>query len=207
MKNTFLKNCLALFLITLVAGLVLASVNEITKEPIAAAEENARLSAYEIVYPDVKFKTLDNTDELLKKSADVLKQAKLSQCTVDDVLLATDKNGNTVGYVVAATSPSGYGGNVQVAIGISKADNKITGFTVLSHSETAGLGAKITEDNFISQFTGKSADGIKYTKDGAVSENEVDAISGATISTNAVTEAVNSALTFYNAELKEADIK
>lgn len=119
MKNKFLKNCLALFLITLVAGVSLAFVNEITKEPIAKAQDKARLEAYEVVYPDAQFEALDNTDEILKASSASLKKESLSQCTVDDVLKATDKNGNLIGYVFSATSPSGYGGDVKVAIGVS----------------------------------------------------------------------------------------
>ena len=99
MKNKFLKNCLALFLITLVAGVSLAFVNEITKEPIAKAQDKARLEAYEVVYPDAQFEALDNTDEILKASSASLKKESLSQCTVDDVLKATDKNGNLIGYV------------------------------------------------------------------------------------------------------------
>ena len=106
MKNKFLKNCLALFLITLVAGVSLAFVNEITKEPIAQAQDKARLEAYEVVYPNAKFQTLENTDEILKNSKASLKKENLSQCTVDDVLKATDENGNTIGYVFSATSPS-----------------------------------------------------------------------------------------------------
>lgn len=205
MKNTFIKNCLALFIITLVAGTALACVNEITKEPIAKAEEQARLDAYSVVYADAEFEVLDNTDELLSKSVTILETHGLSHCSVDDVLAAKDKDGNLIGYVMSATSPSGYGGDIQIALGISCADNTITGFTVLSHSETAGLGAKAAEDEFESQFDGKIADTITYTKDGNAIDTEIDAISGATITTNAVSEAVNSALALYNSELKEAD--
>lgn len=205
MKNKFLKNCLALFLITLVAGVSLAFVNEITKEPIAQAQDKARLEAYEVVYPNAKFETLDNTEEILKNSSASLKKENLSQCTVDDVLKATDESGNTIGYVFSATSPSGYGGDVKVAVGVSNKDNSITGFTVLSHSETAGLGAKATEDEFKSQFIGKSANGINYTKTGSSLDSEIDALSGATITSNAVCEAVDSALAVYNNQLKEVD--
>ena len=205
MKNKFLKNCLALFLITLVAGVSLAFVNEITKEPIAQAQDKARLEAYEVVYPNAKFETLDNTEEILKNSSASLKKENLLQCTVDDVLKATDESGNTIGYVFSATSPSGYGGDVKVAVGVSDKDNSITGFTVLSHSETAGLGAKATEDEFKSQFIGKSANGINYTKTGASSDSEIDALSGATITSNAVCEVVDSALAVYNNQLKEVD--
>ena len=194
MKNKFLKNCLALFVITLVAGISLAFVNEVTKEPIAKAQDKARLEAYEVVYPNAEFKVMDNSDEILKASSKSLEKENLSQCSVDDVLAVTDKNGNLIGYVFSATSPSGYGGDIKVAIGVSNKTNKITGFTVLSHSETAGLGAKATEDEFKSQFIGKSANGINYTKNGASNDTEIDALSGATITSNAVCEAVDSAL-------------
>ena len=201
MKNKFLKNCLALFVITLVAGVSLAFVNEVTKEPIAKAQDKARLEAYEVVYPNAEFKVMDNSDEILKASSKSLEKENLSQCSVDDVLAVMDKNGNLIGYVFSATSPSGYGGDIKVAIGVSNKTNKITGFTVLSHSETAGLGAKATEDEFKSQFIGKSANGINYTKNGA----SIDALSGATITSNAVCEAVDSALAVYNYQLKEVD--
>lgn len=205
MKNKFLKNCLALFVITLVAGVSLAFVNEVTKEPIAKAQDKARLEAYEVVYPNAEFKVMDNSDEILKDSSKSLEKENLSQCSVDDVLSVMDKNGNLIGYVFSATSPSGYGGDIKVAIGVSNKTNKITGFTVLSHSETAGLGAKATEDEFKSQFIGKSANGINYTKNGASNDTEIDALSGATITSNAVCEAVDSALAVYNYQLKEVD--
>lgn len=205
MKNKFLKNCLALFVITLVAGISLAFVNEVTKDPIAKAQDKARLEAYEVVYPNAEFKVMDNSDEILKASSKSLEKENLSQCSVDDVLAVTDKNGNLIGYVFSATSPSGYGGDIKVAIGVSNKTNKITGFTVLSHSETAGLGAKATEDEFKSQFIGKSANGINYTKNGASNDTEIDALSGATITSNAVCEAVDSALAVYNYQLKEVD--
>lgn len=205
MKNKFLKNCLALFVITLVAGVSLAFVNEVTKEPIAKAQDKARLEAYEVVYPNAEFKVMNNSDEILKASSKSLEKENLSQCSVDDVLAVTDKNGNLIGYVFSATSPSGYGGDIKVAIGVSNKTNKITGFTVLSHSETAGLGAKATEDEFKSQFIGKSANGINYTKNGASNDTEIDALSGATITSNAVCEAVDSALAVYNYQLKEVD--
>ncbi len=168
MKSGFLKNCLALLAITLVAGFALSAVNEITKEPIALAEEKARSEAYQTVFADVQFDTVEDAEALMMRF-----QAENTYCSVDDVLEAKDKNGNSIGYVMSATSPSGYGGD------------------------------KCTEDFFTSQFAGKSAHGISYTKTGASDNTQIDAISGATVTTNAVTEAVNCALDFYNKMLKE----
>ena len=67
----------------------------------------------------------------------------------------------------------------------------------VSNNETPGFGANCTNPEFTSQFKGKSASGkISFNKSGATSDNEIDAISGATITTNAVTEAVNGAIIF-----------
>ena len=198
MKSSFFKNCLALLAITLVAGFALSAVNEITKEPIALAEEKARSEAYQTVFSGAQFQAVENAEELLSKF-----NTENAYCSVEDVLEAKDENGNSIGYVMSATSPSGYGGDIRVAVGISSETEEITGFSVLANSETAGLGAKCTEDFFTSQFAGKSARGISYTKTGASDNTQIDAISGATVTTNAVTEAVNCALDFYNTALKE----
>lgn len=202
-KSSFLKNCIALLVITLVAGLALSAVNEITKEPIAKAEETARLEAYETVFPNAEFETPQDLDALLEGGQAAIDSAGLSGCTVSDILYANDTNGNRIGYVVAAVSPSGYGGDISVAVGIDSKTNTVTGFSVLSNSETAGLGAKCTDDEFTSQFKGKDATSIEYVKGGGAAGNQIDAISGATVTTNAVTEAVNSALTVYADVLKE----
>ena len=202
-KSSFLKNCVALLVITLVAGLALSAVNEITKEPIAKAEETARLEAYETVFPDAEFEIPQDLDALLEGGQAAIDSVGLTGCTVSDILYANDANGERIGYVVAAVSPNGYGGDISVAVGIDAKTSTITGFSVLSNSETAGLGARCTEDEFVSQFAGKDATSIEYVKGGGAAGNQIDAISGATVTTNAVTEAVNSALAVYGNVLKE----
>ena len=196
-KSSILKNTLVLFAVTFVAVLALAVVNQITKEPIAQAEINARAEIYRVVYPDAQsFAEIENSEVLIEDSAQMLSGAGYDGCFVNDALAVTDSSSNTVGYVIAATSPSGYGGELQIAVGITN-EGKITGFNVVSNNETAGLGSKCTEPDFTSQFAGKTAQILSYTKSGASADNEIDAISGATITTNAVTEAVNSAIVFY----------
>ncbi len=203
-KSKVLKNCVALLLITLVAGLALSAVNEITKEPIAKAEQQAKMDAYNTVLPNASFEEPENKQTLLNEAASALDEAGLSKCSVDDLYFAYNDSGKKIGCVMSATSPSGYGGDIKVAVGISYETNQITGFSVLSNSETAGLGAKCTEDGFTAQFAGKSATKLEYVKGGGASgDTQIDAISGATITTNAVTEAVNAALAFYNFALKE----
>ncbi len=195
-KSSVLKNTLVLFAVTLVCVLALAVVNQVTRGPIEQAEINARAEIYKNVYANANsFAQIDNTEELLEKAPEVIASAGLDGCFINDVLAVNDASGAVEGYVIAATSPSGYGGDIQVAVGIK--DGTITGFEVVANSETAGLGSKCTEPDFTSQFAGKPAARLEYSKTGATEDNQIDAISGATITTNAVTEAVNAAIIFY----------
>lgn len=197
-KSNLFLNTFILALVSVVLVLCLAVVNQLTMGPIQEAEINARAEAYKAVYPTAeKFAEIDDAESLIEKSAEVLEKADLAGCSINDVLAVTDASGSIKGYVISATSPNGYGGDVQIAVGI--ADGKLTGFDVISNSETPGFGAKCTEDEFKKQFAGKAAKTLSYTKNGAKSDTEFDAISGATITSNAVQEAVNAAITFYQA--------
>lgn len=200
-KSGILINTLVLFAVTFVAVLALAVVNQITREPIAQAEINARAEVYRIVYPEAEnFAEIEDSENKIKNSAQMLTDAGYDGCFINDALAVKDKDGTITGYVIAATSPNGYGGDLQVALGITL-DSTITGFNIVSHSETAGLGSKCTESDFTSQFLGKPAMILEYTKTGASADNEIDAISGATITTNAATEAADAAITFYQRSL------
>lgn len=195
-KSGIIKNTLVLVAVTFVAILALAVVNQITKEPIEQAEIAARAEIYKVVYANANsFTEVTDTEKLLEEAPAMLTENGFDGCTINDVLAVTNASGSVEGYVIAATSPSGYGGDIQIAVGIK--DGKLTGFDVVSNSETAGLGSKCTDDEFTSQFDGKSAALLEYTKTGASQPNQIDAISGATITTNAVTQAANAAIVFY----------
>ncbi len=196
-KSNIFVNTIVIVAVTLVAVLALSVVNQITREPIAQAEINARAEIYSAVYPNAAgFAEIDNSDALLEASAELLSGAGYDGCCINDALAVTDSNGDVEGYVIAATSPNGYGGDIQVAIGIC--GGKLTGFDVVSQNETAGLGSKCTESDFKAQFAGKAATELEYTKTGASADNQIDAISGATVTTKAVLAAVNSAVSYYN---------
>ena len=104
---------------------------------------------------------------------------------------------DTVGYTIK-TAPSGYGGPVELTIGISK-DGKITGVNVGNNSETPGLGAKSTDPAFNGQYKGKAAKTLEVIKSGAPNESQIKAISGATITSKAVTGGVNEAIAIFDA--------
>ena len=200
-KSSVIKNVLSLLVITLVAVLLLAVVNQVTRDPIALAEINARNAVYEAVMTEATgFEEIMTEEEIIDKGEKALADAGISSCEINHAMGAL-KGDEKIGYVIAATSKIGYGGDIQIALGID-ANGTITGFSVISHSETAGLGSKSTEPEFAGQFAGKEASAIEYVKGGGASGQQIDAISGATITTNAVTEATNAAIAFYNSCLK-----
>lgn len=106
------------------------------------------------------------------------------------IVSALNEKGDTIGYVVV-NSEKGYGGDISVMTGVD-IDGKVTGINILSHEETAGLGANATSESFRSRFEGLVA-GITVSKD-KDGENSVDALTGATITSRAVVRAVNAAI-------------
>lgn len=191
-KNTIIKDAVALFVITLVAGLLLGVVNQVTKEPIAASQLKAKNEAYEKVF--LENHVFEENPEITEK----LQGNSFQGAEIAEVLEAKDEQGNVAGYVMNLLAKEGYGGDIAIVAGVQK-DGKLTGISVLSHSETAGLGAKCTEESFTSQFDGLQGPVISYSKTGKSSENEFDAISGATITSSAVMKGINAGLEFLQA--------
>lgn len=197
-KSSILVNTLVMVIVTVVAIAALALVNQITAEPIAQAEVNAKAQAYTVVYADAnEFAEVEGADKMIEESAALLEENGFGGCTIVETLAVKNASGDVEGYIVSSTSPNGYGGEVQVAIGIK--DGKLTGFAPIKQSETPGFGANCVNPEFTGQFAGKLAEVLSFTKNGASSDTEIDALSGATITTKAVTEAVNAAIIFYQA--------
>lgn len=200
MNKNLVMDCIKLCVITLIAGLLLGIVYNVTKAPIAAQEEKTKQEAYKAVFEDAaKFDTvkLDQKDVVA-----VLKKNDLGQNTISEVVKAVDKNGKELGYVFSVTNPEGYGGDVSLSVGV-RDDGTVNGYETLSISETAGLGMKAKEPEFKSNFKNKKADRFEVVKDGSGKndDSKVDAISGATITSRAVTSAVNSCVA-YSKSLK-----
>lgn len=196
MKNSIVKDTLILTVITLVAGLLLGLVYEVTKEPIAASKAKAKQESYKAVFEDASEFVIEDNIEDLSDSEAVLAAAGYTGETVDEVMAAKDAGGSVIGYVMSITTGEGYGGDITIALGIQN-DGTLNGIEVLSISETAGLGMKAAEEDFKNQYADKNVEMFNYTKSGATADNEIDAISGATITTNAVTNAVNAGLAYF----------
>ena len=141
-----------------------------------------------------------NSADLLKAVEEALVEKGITNTAVEQIDAAFDSEGNTAGYVITAANSEGYGGAVELMCGIS-ADEEgaltIEGISFLTLTETAGMGMRAKEAAFTDQFPGKvvrSGEALAYTKDGASADNEIDAISGCTVTTSAVTKDINAAL-------------
>ena len=188
--NTILKNTISITVITLVAGLALVVVQDITAGPIATQQEKSKEEAYKTVFEDADTFEVYSADDGL---ATALADNGFTAQTIDEIMVAQDSSGETLGYAFTVTDSEGYGGDIQFAMGVQN-DGTLNGISILSISETAGLGMKANTDSFKDQFKNKKVEKFSYTKTGATSDDQIDAISGATITTNAMTNGVNAGL-------------
>lgn len=174
---------ISLFIICVIITAALAFTNALTKDTIAQNELNAQNESMKIVCPDA------DTFQLVSENYD------------GDIYAGLDKNGNVVGYAVS-TQASGYGGAIKVMTGIST-DASIIGIDVFyNDDETPGLGKNTSNESFTSQFKDLLAkDKIVVSKDYAGEGQQVDAVTSSTISSRAVTDAVNKACELYNTEI------
>ncbi len=197
--NKLVKDALVLTCITVVAGLALGFVYELTKAPIAKAQADALQQAYQSVFADAaSFEDMDGFDS--DKATTIVQDAGYTDDTIDNCVEALDKSGNVLGYVITVTSSAGYGGKITFSVGINN-DNVINGYSITSISETAGLGMKARDTGdgtFSSQFVNREAEIFTVTKGGASTSAEVDAISAATITSKAMTNGVNACVTYFN---------
>lgn len=194
-----IKDALILFAITLIAGLMLGVVNDITKEPIAQQEQRAKNEACQNVFAAAdSFEAQELADPA--QIEQVLADAGISGADIDELMAAKDASGALLGYVITVTDHEGYGGDIQFSMGITN-EGTLNGISLLSISETAGLGMRAGEV-LVPQFSDKNVSRFTYTKTGATADSEIDAISGATITTNAVVNGVNAGLAYFDKLLK-----
>lgn len=192
-----MKNTGIMLVITLVAGLVLGFVYQITKDPIEEQNAKKKQEACQEVFQDAaSFEAVEIKDA----DPSLWETEGYGQETIDEVMSALDASGSLLGYVITVTTKEGYGGDIQFAVGV-RMDGTVNGISILDISETAGLGMR-AEEVLKPQFADKQVEKFEYTKSGATSENQIDAISGATITTNAVTNGVNAGLYYFQTELR-----
>lgn len=190
---SILKDTVSITVITLVAGLALGVVQDITADPIAQQKLKAKQEAYKAVFPEAESFGEVVLGDKAEELAGVLSENGYGAQNIDEVMTALDALDNEIGYAFTVTTSEGYGGDIQFAMGVQN-DGTLNGISILSIGETAGLGMKADTDAFKDQFKSKKVEKFIYTKNGASSEDEIDALSGATITTNAMTNGVNAGL-------------
>lgn len=195
--TTLIKNALVLFVITLVAGVSLGFVYQVTKAPIAYQEELAQIKANQAVFPDAA----DFEDVELDEAAitGILSNPDYGKIEINSAKKAVDASGNGLGYVIQVTS-GGYGDKIVFTVGIT-GEAQVNGISLISINETPGLGMN-AEKVIVPQFSGKPAAAFAVTKNAAASDSEIEAISGATITSKAITFGVNAAVEYFQTALQ-----
>ena len=191
MGKDMFKLGLNLLIISAVAALLLALTNSVTASTIAQRNEQANAEARKLVLESAQdFEQVKDVKTNNSKGVEV-----------SEIYEAKDASGNTVGYTLKVL-PSGYGGTIELMVGIDSAKGQVSGINVVSNSETAGLGAKATNPEFSDQYKGKPLEELSVLKNGTPGDTEIKAISGATITSTAVTNGVDAAIEVYNNSLK-----
>lgn len=174
-----------LFLITAVAAGLLAVANAQTTSKIeelaAAASDEARSEVFTDADKFVESKDKEAVDAM-KKNENIL-----------EVYEAQDSSNKNLGYVIKTLTTEGYGGTIEIITGISS-EGEITGIKVGQNQETPGLGTNAAEPEFQDQYEGKTAEMDLEVVKNDPAENQIQALTGATITSSAVTNAVNTAL-------------
>lgn len=197
-KKSIPKSALILCAITLIAGVCLSGVYEMTKEKIEQQQMAENIASYQQVCASAVDFTYDNE---ISAAVDALEGevygTDFGKSYINEVVVGTDNAGNVAGYVFSVTSGDAYEGTLTLSVGIL-ADGTVSGIAFTELNETAGMGMLCGEDAFKSQFTGVNTDRFILNKaGGSTADNEIDSVSGASTTSGAVVNAVNAALDFY----------
>lgn len=185
-KNEFVQLGCILCAITLVVALALGAVNAVTAGPIAEQNAQKIKDSLENVMPGAESEQID-----VPEGTTVTTETKNATSVTILSAYKMTKDGADAGYCVEV-GPTGFGGAVDTMVGIDS-DGKVTGISVISaSSETPGLGARSTEPEFQAQFAGQVGTEVAVAKDGG----SIDALTGATITSRAVSEGVVAAAQF-----------
>lgn len=189
-NNKLFRLAGVLFIICAISAGILAWLNDVTKDKIAENKLKASMDPAVIALVNPNAETFIPYEDTA-----LIETIKAENAKFEDLYTQVDGSNNSLGYVIKTLSPvGGFGGDMELYVGISP-DGKITGTGVISHSETSGLGSRVAEPEFMSQFINKDA-----TKE--IGDSDYSAISGVTVSSKSFTSAVNNAISIYNQYLK-----
>jgi electron transport complex protein RnfG len=193
MNKQIVHDALILTAFTLVLGFILGVVYGITKDPIDKANEETRNAAYQAVFEDA---ASFNTQEYDEDAANEMVSSAGYSDTIDDVEEAVDGSGSALGYVITVTAKDGSQGSITFSVGITN-EGTVNGYSITDISETPGLGMKAQEEDFYSQFEDKAVDQFTVVKQTPSSDDEIEAITGSTITSKAMANGCNAAIYYF----------
>ncbi len=194
MNKKIVHDALVLFAFTIVLGLLLGVVYGITKDPIDKVNYEKTQSAFKAVFSDAdSFEAYEGFDA---DAAQALLDENGYADEIGDVETALDASGNTLGYVITVTAKDASQSTITFSVGIRN-DGTVNGYSITSIAETPGLGMKAQEEAFYSQFENKQVDSFTVVKSAPTSDNEIEAISGSTITSKAMANGVNACLVYF----------
>ncbi len=198
-KQSMIKDAIILCMISLIAALALGFVNELTKDRIAFLAAQAKAEAYQEVFPEAVAIVDAEGDATLKSTLEeaesILTAGGFSNITINEVCIVQDANQQRIGYV-ASVSLKAYDA-MTLTFGYTT-EGVCTGLAFLEIKETPGIGMKADEPEFKNQFINKKGDQLVAVKSGASAENEINAISGATFTTDGVIRGINAGICFMS---------
>ena len=198
-KQSMIKDAIILCMISLIAALALGFVNELTKDRIAFLAAQAKAEAYQEVFPEAVAIVDAEGDATLKSTLEeaesILTAGGFSNITINEVCIVQDSNQQRIGYV-ASVSLKAYDA-MTLTFGYTT-EGVCTGLAFLEIKETPGIGMKADEPEFKNQFINKKGDQLVAVKSGASAENEINAISGATFTTDGVIRGINAGICFMS---------
>ncbi len=196
------KPVVAIGIITLLAGAALSGVFTLTKDTIEEQKLAANTESYKAVCPDaVSFEPSEAAKSFIEELDGGVYGSGFGKVYINGAVVGRGADGSVVGYVISVTTAEGNDGNITLSVGIS-ADGVVNGIAFTELNETPGMGMRCGEPEFMSQFEGKEVSKFTLVKSGAASDGEIDAITGATVTSKAVVNAVNAGVDFYANVLK-----
>ena len=183
-----IKDILILCIITVICGGVLGYVYQITLSPIEKQAQQSQQDAYlEVMKEATSFKEI-NSKEINKLAKQLKNNYGKNGITIEKALKSF-KQKEDIGYIIQVVDHDGFGGDIELIVGINL-QKEITGVEILSIDETVGLGMNAKNEDFRNQF--------QVVKTGKQEDDEIDSLSGATITSKAMTNGMNAALDFYD---------
>lgn len=183
-KSSLTNMILALVIVCALSALVLGYVQQITAAPIKAVKDNMELKAISEIIPE----EFDNNPFAERTYITTSHKKKL-------MMYPVRRNGKIIALAIKSYTNRGFGGKMEIMVGFTL-DGNISGYKLIEHKETPGLGTKVADKSFADQFKGLNPDKVDFRvkKDGG----DIDAVTAATISSRAVIDAIKRAYDAYS---------